>query len=110
MEEPVKSVDNRNPDGTFGKNNLANPKGRPKGKTIKERVREWLETHPDDMESFVKHFIEKNKELAWQMLEGRPSQAIEGNPENPLVITISKEIAEKNDINPESINNSDRQT
>jgi len=36
-----------------------NPAGRPKGKTIKERVREWLEKHPDDMESFVKHFVEK---------------------------------------------------
>ena len=29
MEESVKSGDNRQPDGTFGPNNIANPKGRP---------------------------------------------------------------------------------
>lgn len=73
MEEiPNKSEDNRRSDGTFGPNNNANPNGRPKGKTIKERVLEWLETHPDDMTSFVEHFVKKNRDLAWQMLEGRP--------------------------------------
>jgi hypothetical protein len=51
-----------------------NRKGRPKGKTIKERVVEWLETHPDDMAAFVEHFVKNNKELSWQMLEGRPPQ------------------------------------
>lgn len=49
-----------------------NPAGRPKGKTIKELVREWLENHPDDMRAFVQHFAKKNRELAWQMLEGSP--------------------------------------
>lgn len=53
-----------------------NPEGRPKGKTIKERVREYLEQHPDDMNAFVTHFIKDNRELAWQMLEGRPQQDI----------------------------------
>lgn len=75
--EPIKPVENRREDGTFGPGNIANPYGRPKGKTIKERVREWLEEHPDDMEAFVDHFVKKNKELAWQMLEGRPSQGID---------------------------------
>lgn len=49
-----------------------NPAGRPKGKTIKELVREYLEEHPDDMKGFVMHFAKKNRELAWQMLEGSP--------------------------------------
>ena len=35
-EEPIKAVENRRPDGTFGPNNNANPEGRPKGKTLKE--------------------------------------------------------------------------
>ena len=73
-EEPTKAVDNRRPDGTFGPGNLANPNGRPKGKTIKERVLEWLEDNPDDMASFVEHFVKKNRDLAWQMIEGRPKQ------------------------------------
>ena len=73
----------------------ANPAGRPKGKTIKERVREWLETHPDDMSAFVKHFVETNRDLAWQMLEGRPSQQLEGNPDKPLIIQFDSAFQEK---------------
>ena len=73
MEQvPLKSEDNRRSDGTFGPGNNANPIGRPKGKTIKEMVREWLEEHPKDMKAFIQHFIKENRELAWQMLEGRP--------------------------------------
>jgi len=65
-----------------------NLKGRPKRKTIKERVIDYLEEHPDDMEGFVKHFVEKNRDLAWQMLEGRPPQDITSGGEkiNPLPI------------------------
>lgn len=57
--------------GRFVKGTPPGP-GRPAGKTIKELVREWLEEHPEDMEGFVKHFAKKNRELAWQMLEGSP--------------------------------------
>jgi hypothetical protein len=52
-----------------------NPNGRPKGISIKDRVRIWLEEHPDDMQSFVQHFVKENRDLAWQMMEGRPSQS-----------------------------------
>lgn len=94
--EPIKLEENwRNPDGTLKEGHPNLGAGRKKGKTIKERVREWLEEHPDDMKSFVEHFVKNNKELAWQMLEGRPKEEhkVEGN----LIIEISKEIAEKND-------------
>lgn len=77
-----------------------NPAGRPKGKTIKERVREYLEEHPGEMSAFVKHFVKTNRDLAWQMLEGRPSQQLEGNPDKPLTIQISQEIAEKYNVAP----------
>lgn len=78
----------------------ANPAGRPKGKTIKERVRDWLEEHPGDMSKFVEHFVKTNRDLAWQMLEGRPSQVLEGNPDKPVIIQISQEIAEKHNVAP----------
>lgn len=77
-----------------------NREGRPKGKTIKEMVREWLEEHPDDMEAFVKHFVKKNKELAWQMLEGRPPQDITSGGEkiNPIpIIDVSANFGDKKD-------------
>jgi len=77
MNEQEKQEENkpkRDEHGRLLPGNTANPDGRPKGKTIKERVREWLEEHPNDMESFVQHFVKKNRDLAWQMLEGRPKQ------------------------------------
>lgn len=82
MDEPEKQekqVANKPERDNLGRllpGNTANPNGRPRGKTIKERVREWLEEHPDDMDAFVAYFVKTNKELAWQMLEGRPYQDI----------------------------------
>ena len=67
---PKKSFGTPFPKGVSG-----NPKGRPKGKTIKEMVRDWLDEHPDDMASFIKHFIKENRDLAWRMLEGNPAQS-----------------------------------
>ena len=50
--------------------------GRPKGSmSIKDAVRKHLEDNPNDFQEFVKHFIENNRELAWQMLEGKPHQS-----------------------------------
>ena len=72
----------------FQKGQSGNPAGRPKGKTIKERVLDWLEEHPEDMQGFVEHFVKKNRDLAWQMLEGRPPQKLQGDPDNPLVQVI----------------------
>ena len=84
--------------GYFLEGTAAGP-GRPMGsKSIKDGVRKWLEDNPEDFEEFIGHFIKKNRELAWQMMEGRPSQKLEGDPSNPLIIQISKEIAEKNDV------------
>ena len=63
----------RNEKGHFVKGWRGGP-GHPKEKTIKELVREWLDEHPNELEAFIKHFIKDNRELAWQMLEGKPTQ------------------------------------
>lgn len=87
-EEPIK----RDEKGRWVEGNPPGP-GRPKGKTIKERVLEWLEENPDDMKAFVEHFVKKNKELAWRMLEGNPPQPLVGGNEDwkPIQIVFKKD-------------------
>ena len=54
-----------------------NPKGRPKGSiSIKDKVRQYLEDHPEEVSAIVEHFVKNNRELMWQMLEGRPQQDV----------------------------------
>lgn len=63
--------------------------GRPKGSiSIKDKVRQYLEEHPDEVDSIVRHFVSKNRELMWQMLEGRPQQDLTtgGEKINPIPI------------------------
>jgi hypothetical protein len=80
-----------------------NPAGRPKGKTIKERVSEWLETHPDDMDSFVKHFVKDNRDLAWQMLEGRPKEDGKETNINLVIPILGGQGVQIDNSNPEAV-------
>ena len=88
----------------FKPGNNANPNGRPVGRTIRERVREWLDTHPEDMEAFVKHFTGKNRELAWQMLEGSPKSTSEVKSESVHIeisgadLLLAKELEQRRQI------------
>lgn len=71
-DEPVKAVDNRQPDGKFGPGNNANPAGRPKGKTLKEYQAEQFRAMSDEQkEDFLK---EIQKSERWRMAEGNPPQ------------------------------------
>lgn len=67
----------RDSKGRFIEGNPGGP-GRPQGSiSIKERVRQYLTDHPEKLDEFVKYFAEENRDLAWQMLEGRPRQQME---------------------------------
>ena len=70
--KPDKAVDNRNPDGTFGPGNNANPDGRPKGKTMKEFAREFLLKMND--EEKIEWLRSLGKDIVWKMAEGNPHQ------------------------------------
>ena len=58
------------PDGNFGPGNNANPKGRPKGKTLKEFAREMLMSMPD--EEKLEYLKKLPPEIVWRMSEGNP--------------------------------------
>lgn len=47
-----------------------NPNGRPKGKTLKEFAREYLESLPDDEK--VDYLASLPTDIVWKMAEGNP--------------------------------------
>lgn len=85
--EPIKAVENRREDGTFGAGNNANPHGRPKGQTLKEFAREQLlNMPPEEKVAFLKQLP---VEIRWKMAEGNPHQTQETEitlPESLLAI------------------------
>lgn len=81
IENPIKSVENRRADGTFGAGNVANPNGRPKGKSLKEYWKaRFSEMTDEEKEAFSKKVA---PDLLWKMAEG--------NPENKTDLTSGGE-------------------
>lgn len=75
--------------------NTANLAGRPKGKTLKEWVRERLSNMDEEQRlDFLKDIP---KDLQWRMSEGNPATETEHKGELKVQI-IPSEIIEKNDI------------
>ena|SRR3990167_11379724 len=96
----------RTENGRFDKGTAPGP-GRTKGKTLKEWRRETLANMTDtERKEFLKSV---SNETQWKMAEGNPANILSGDKENPIVINLSKEIAEQNDIDPHSSNNSEGQ-
>lgn len=76
MEElPVKQTPKQLLPYIWKKGQSGNPNGRPKGKTLKEFAREYLESLPDDEK--VDYLASLPTEIVWKMAEGNPKNDIE---------------------------------
>lgn len=82
--------------------------GRPKGSvSIKDKVRQYLESHPEEVEAIVEHFVKNNRELMWQMLEGRPQQDVTSDGKaipTPLLYAIPNNDSSKENPQPQEEN------
>ena len=70
--------------------------GRPKGKTMKEYARQYLERMTDDERDEWLEGIPKEK--IWELAEGKAKQDIEADVKTNLTIEISEAVAKKHGI------------
>lgn len=83
MENTDNQLENSKP-WLWKKGQSGNPKGRPAGKTAKERAKDYLATMTDD--EFEDFLAGMEKKVIWEMAEGKAKQDVEGD------ITISSKI------------------
>lgn len=93
-----KQINNR-PSHLWKKGQSGNLKGRPKGKTMKEWAREYLERMTDEERDEFMEGIPK--EVIWKMSEGNPAQ--ENKIEGKLEVTYDPETKNKVEGNIDSL-------
>lgn len=98
MEDEVSDNQNTNSKPwLWKKGQSGNPRGRPKGVTMKEYARMWLESMTDEERDEFMNGLPK--EVIWKMAEGNPKQDTDITSAGKPIIALSPEIVEKNDLN-----------
>jgi hypothetical protein len=91
MDTPKSIGANRQPDGTFGPGNVANPNGRPVGSvSIMGKIRKIFEEHPERFDQYVEDVLGDKmmrREIV-QQLDGKPIQPISGVEGQPLIVKL----------------------
>ena len=102
-DEPIKTEEKRNPDGTFAPGTSGGP-GRPKGQSMKEYWREkFYAMTPEQKEAFAER-VGANE--LWRMAEGNPKQDTDITTAGRPIIMLAPEVVDKNAINTEPVNDS----
>lgn len=79
------------------KGQSGNIMGRPKGKTMKEYARQYLERMTDEERD---EWLEGlGKEAIWKMAEGNPETKTDVTSNGQTIVQISEAVAKKNNIN-----------
>ena len=80
----------------FKKGEVANPNGRPKGKTMKEFAREFLLAMTD--EDKIEFMNSLDPDIVWKMAEGTPPQDIRVSGEIRMPIYLPSSLIQKREL------------